>query len=94
MVEAADPAGLLAMAVLQEPAGLASRGDLIAQCITLAVRIVAGVLLIFGSSTIGRLLANLRYDPDTIPKQQLSIAMLLVLLVLFAVVLAIIRQMA
>ena len=40
----------------------------------------------------GELLANLRYDPDTIPAQRISIAMLLLVTLLFAIALAVIRR--
>ena len=61
---------------------------------TTVVYVATGVLLVFGSQRISELLLNLRYDPDTIPKQQLSIAMLLILVVLFAVILGVIRRMS
>lgn len=51
----------------------------------------SGILLIFGSRRIGTLISNLRYDPNTIPRQQMSLAFLLVLLVLIALALGLIR---
>jgi hypothetical protein len=36
-------------------------------------------------------MSNLRYDPDTIPKQQVSLALLLLAILAFAVILGVIR---
>ena len=45
----------------------------------------------FGSRRIGQLFANLRYDPDTIPKQQVSLAFLLLLVLAVSLILGVIR---
>jgi hypothetical protein len=62
--------------------------------VPLLANAVGGALLVFGARPISDLLANLRYDPDTIPKQQISIALLLVALVAFALILTILRSLA
>jgi hypothetical protein len=67
-------------------------GRLVADFVTFTVYACGGVLLVFGSRPIAQMLSNLRYDPDTIPKQQLSLAALLLFIVLVAVVLGVFRM--
>lgn len=58
------------------------------------IYVAAGVFLVFGSQRLATFFSNLYYDPDTIPKQRLSIAILLVVILLFAVFLALTRRLA
>ncbi len=53
---------------------------------------IFGVLLAFGSKQIGEWLTYLRYDPNTIPRQRIAIAALLLLFVILAVCLEMIRR--
>lgn len=69
-----------------------SQPQLIQGGIDASIYFVSGLLLVFGSQPISELLLNLRYDPETIPQQQLSIAALLVVLVAVAVVIGVIRN--
>lgn len=69
-----------------------SQPQLIQGGINASIYFVSGLLLVFGSRPISELLLNLRYDPETIPQQQLSIAALLVVLVAVAVVIGVIRN--
>jgi hypothetical protein len=68
-----------------------SRGQMAADAITAAVSLATGLVLVFGSQRISQFLSNLRYDPDTIPKQQVSLALLLLAILVFAVILGVIR---
>jgi hypothetical protein len=52
----------------------------------------SGLLLIFGSRGIAQFLSNLRYDPDSIPRQQFSIKLLLIITFIVAVILGVIRM--
>jgi hypothetical protein len=90
LVSTARPAGRLLEAGLSGEA--LSRS--IADAMTLIVYAASGVLLVFGARPIAELLSNLRYDPDTIPKQQISLAVLLVFVVLVAVVVGVFRMIA
>lgn len=66
--------------------------DLLALNLVLVlVNVVISVLLIFGAKPVSELLTNLRYDPDTIPQQRITIAMLMIVMLIFAATLAIVR---
>lgn len=52
---------------------------------------LSGLVLTFGSRQIGAWMATLRYDPDTIPAQQFSLRVLLIVITLVGVALAAIR---
>ena len=69
-----------------------SQPQLIQGGVNASIYIVSGLLLVFGSRPISELFLNLRYDPETIPQQQISIAALLVVLVAVAVVIGVIRN--
>jgi hypothetical protein len=89
LVQAAEPACRLAIAGMR---GMSwDRGSLIAWAITAMVDAAAGIVLLFGSRRIGQLFSNLRYDPDTIPKQQVSLAFLLLLVLVVTLILGVIR---
>lgn len=91
LVQTAEPASQLVIAAIRETPWM--RGQLASTSVRLVAYAVSGIFLVFGSRSISRLLSNLRYDPETIFNQQVSIAMLLILLVVIAVVLAILRRM-
>jgi len=59
--------------------------------VTAALRAVVGVFLVFGSKQIAIWLASLRYDPDHVPNQRISLRVLLVLATVIAVVLILMR---
>jgi hypothetical protein len=92
LVRTAEPAGRLV------GAGLSGRvffqASQLADALTAMVYVASGILLVFGSRKISQLLSNLRYDPDTIPAQRFSLAVLMILLFLCAIVLGVIRFMA
>lgn len=52
---------------------------------------LSGLVLTFGSGQIGTWMATLRYDPDTIPAQQFSLRMLLIVITLVGVAFAALR---
>jgi len=58
---------------------------------TFAVYGLSGLVLVFGSRQIGTWMATLRYDPDTIPAQQFSLRMLLIVITLVGVAFAALR---
>lgn len=89
LVQTATPAAQLVIAGLR---GNGETDQLIANSITTAASFVGGILLVFGSAKIADVLSNLRYDPDTIPNQRFSIAMLLVAITIIAIVLGIVRR--
>ena len=91
LVATAHPAGLLLSAAVT---GGWQPGPLAANAVTAIVYVFSGLLLVFGSRRIAEMLSNLRYDPDTIPRQQISLAMLLILLGLIAVVLGVARRLS
>lgn len=57
-----------------------------------AVYGAGGLFLIFGARRIGEFLAGLRYDPESIPKQQFSLRLLLIVVGVVAVVLGVVRM--
>lgn len=88
-VSAAEPAGRVVNAGFQgQPHRMA--GD----AFTMFAYIAAGILLVFGSRRIGELLSSLRYDPESIPKQQFSVKILLIVTTLLAVLLGAMRWLA
>ena len=88
LVSASRPAALLLDAVLSGE----SLGRAAAEVMTLVVYAGSGLLLVFGSRPIAEMLSNLRYDPDTIPKQQFSLALLLTVIVVVAIALGAFRM--
>jgi hypothetical protein len=88
LVRTAEPAGRLVAAGF---AGMVWHVDQLANALTVMVYTASGILLVFGSRKISEMLSHLGYDPDTIPAQRFSIAMLLILLVLIAIILGVIR---
>ena len=67
---------------------------MVAEQIAMIGYVSVGGLLVFGSQRIAEVLTGLRYDPDTIPKQQISIAALIIALVVIAVVLGVVRRLS
>lgn len=63
----------------------------LSEVLEMTVNLAIGIWLVIGSRAIAAFLSNLRYDPDTIPAQRFSIAMLLVLFAMIAVFLGLIR---
>ena len=75
LVSIAPPVGrLLSAAFRGTPLSGSMAGSLAGDLVTAVVYASVGLLLVFGSRRIADMLANLRYDPDTIPRQQLSLA--------------------
>lgn len=91
LADAAEPAARLAMFSMQGSVLTANSGRGIADLIAATVHLAAGTLLVFGSRWIGDIISHLRYDPDTIPRQQISLAVLLLCVLGVAVVLGILR---
>jgi hypothetical protein len=91
LVQAAESAGQFVIRGLQDGG---TRDQLVRSALSAAVSFASGLLLVFGSRKIADLVSNLRYDPETIPDQKVSIAMLLVVLALVAVVLGVLRLIA
>jgi hypothetical protein len=91
LVSTARPAGLL---VSNAVSGSWQPNQLAAEAVTAVVYMFSGLLLVFGSHRIAEMLSSLRYDPDTVPRQQISLAMLLIVLVLIAVVLGVARRLS
>ncbi|MEZ6071365.1 MAG: hypothetical protein R3C10_14110 [Pirellulales bacterium] len=86
MVCAAVPAGRIVNAALRG-APFTMAGD----TLTLIVYLANGVLLVFGAQRVSNFLTNLRYDPDTVPQQRITLAVLLVVMLLFALLLGAVR---
>ncbi len=91
LVHTAEPASRLVASLMQSGPSKRLSPQEVADSMATMVYAVAGVILVFGSRRIGELLSNLRYDPNTVPQQQFSLAILLVLVLLFALILGTIR---
>ena len=61
------------------------------EVLSAAVQLLVGLALVFGAERIGRLMASLKYDPESVPRQRLSVATLLILVAAVAVVLGVIH---
>ncbi len=86
LVSAAQPAGRIVNAGLRGiPFEMA--GDIF----TMIVYMAAGVALVIGARRLGELLSSLNHDPDSIPRQRISLTILLVLSAVVAVVLGVLR---
>lgn len=87
LISAAEPLGRLVSAGME---GF-SADRLVGVAFTAVVYVAASLILTFGSQRIGKMLTGLRYDPDAIPKQQLSVSFLLGVMVFFAVLLGVLK---
>lgn len=95
LVQAANSGTLLAISSVRAPAaGNLLPGGWLRETAQLAVYAISGLLLVFGSQSISDVLVNLRYDPDSIPKQQFSLTVLLVAIVFAAIIMGLIRRMS
>lgn len=90
LVHAAEPGSRFVVDLIQKtwPSDTTVINGVVAAAYT-----AAGVLLVFGARHLGQLLSNLRYDPDTIPRQQISLAVLLGMILAVGVILGAIRWM-
>jgi hypothetical protein len=59
--------------------------------VTFVIYVGGGLSLMFGGQKIGEWMAAIKYDPESVPKQQFSIRLLLVVTVMIALVLGIVR---
>jgi hypothetical protein len=50
-----------------------------------------GLFLVFGAGRIGQFISSIQYDPDSIPRQQFSLKLILIVTVLIAVMMGVIR---
>jgi hypothetical protein len=75
-------------------AAVTSRGELSNMAVGAMIYTLSGLLLIFGAREIGQFFTNLRYDPDSIPQQQFSLKLLLIITVAVAVILVVIRALS
>ncbi len=64
---------------------------LIIQFLVIVARVAVAILLIVSSKQIGSWLASLRYDPDNVPAQRVSLRVLLFLVVVSAIILLLVR---
>jgi len=64
--------------------------DLVVAC----VFVLAGLFLIFGARRVAEVFENVRYDPNTIPAQQFSLRLLLLVILICAALLGMIRYFA
>lgn len=95
LVQAAHTGAQLTVEAVRVPAaGILLPSGWLRETVQLAVYSIAGLLLGFGSEPISNVLTNLRYDPDTIPKQQFSLTILLVAIVFVAIALGVIHRMS
>jgi hypothetical protein len=53
-----------------------------------------GLFLVFGAGRIGQFISSLQYDPDSIPRQQFSLKLILIVTVLIAVMMGLIRMLS
>jgi hypothetical protein len=75
------------------PTSFGMQGSQLANiAVSAIVYTASGLLLIFGSRRIGQWMSNLRYDPDSIPQQQFSLKLLLIITGVVAVILGAIRM--
>lgn len=88
LVRGVESVGRLAIGALSFSPG----PQLASVAVSAMVYTASGLLLIFGSRRIGQLVSNLRYDPDSIPQQQFSLKLLLIITGLVAVILGVIRM--
>jgi hypothetical protein len=89
LVQATEAAGRIVIFELSE---YGTRDQVAAYSIKAMVSLASGLVLVFGSRKITEMLASLRYDPETIPQQKFSIAILLAVLAFVAVVLGVTRM--
>lgn len=90
LINTAAPLGRLVIARFR---GIA-QGWLANDLFTVVVHTTAGILLIFGSRRISELLLSLRHDPESVPKQRLSVSNLLTLIVFLGLLIGTIRWLA
>lgn len=88
-VKAAEPAGRMVNAGFQ-----GSNYGMAGDAFTMIAYMSAGLLLVFGARRIGEGLSRMKYDPDSIVDQQISVRILLVLTALVAVALGVARWLA
>lgn len=90
VVLALAAAGRIAVGLALQPSFSGSMRE-IGDMATAIVYGLSGLVLVFGSRQIGAWLATLRYDPDTIPAQQFSLRVLLIVITLVGVAFAAMR---
>lgn len=67
--------------------------SVIPEVVQTGVFVASGLLLVFGARPIAQLMTNLRYDPDSLPSQRISLWLFLALIALVAVILGLMRSM-
>lgn len=67
-------------------------GRVIQDAVNAGVYLVSGLVLVFGAKGIAQWMASLRYDADTVPKQQISLLLLMGVVLLIAIVLGLMRS--
>lgn len=90
-VSAAEPAGRVINAGFQYQQFSMNGSVMAGDVFTMIVYLSAGVFLTFGSQRIGEMLSSMRYDPESIPNQQYSVKLLMILTGLVAVLLGVLR---
>ncbi len=73
-------------------AGPHTGGRVIQDAVHTGIYLVSGLILVFGAKGIARWMASLRYDADTVPKQQVSLLFLMGIVLLIAIVLGLMRS--
>jgi hypothetical protein len=63
----------------------------VSRLLTFLVYFGSGLLLVFGGRRIAEWMAAIKYDPDSVPKQQFSIRLLLIVTFVVALILSIVR---
>jgi hypothetical protein len=59
--------------------------------LTFSIYVGSGLFLVFGGRRIAEWMAAIKYDPDSVPKQQFSIRLLLIVTLVVALILGIVR---
>ncbi len=93
LVHVPEPTVRLIVAAMNETIWGNASAKTAADAISAGVYLVAGLGLLFGSRGIGQMLSSIRYDPDRIPRQQISLWTILAAIAAFAVVLGLVRLM-
>jgi hypothetical protein len=94
LVQAVEPGSQIALTAIQGQGLAALMAESASTLIVLVTYLVAGLVLVFGARPISAFLSHLRYDPQTIPKQHISLGILLIVIVVIAGALTFLRRMS
>jgi len=90
LLQAVEPATRTLVLVIHRDVGSTLHVELAEACVML----VLGIGLIFGAGGIATFFERLRYDPNRVPTQQLSIPLMLLIILICALLVGIVRYLA